>query len=163
MPEVQKEAVRLIEQALVAGGIVRERFDVNDAVEILLRHFAVKYVECLPLYNPERTEEVLVSILAKANFARANGVLNLESSIAEISADYPCASTGLKLAVDGAGQHQIFSTLLVILTRLSHTAPRQLFFDNMLWTVGVLCIQAGENPRMLREQLLAFLDPQKTA
>jgi flagellar motor component MotA len=163
MTNEQTEALRIIGETIGSGGIRQNLFAIDDSIEVLLRHFGAKYIECLPLYNPERTDEVAADIITKSEFARANGTLALEPLIAEISAaDYPCAVTGLKLVMEGSAQSLTFSVLLTILTRLSHTAPRQLFFDNLLWTVGTLCIQHGENPRLVRERLSAFLDPEKT-
>ena len=85
--------------------------------------------------------------------ARRQGLLSLEEDI-EVS-PYPLMRRGLQFVVDGTDP-KLLSEILERTILLSNDTPEKIM-ENCIIAVGVLGIQEGYSPRMLRENLQSFM------
>ena len=96
---------------------------------------------------------LLEKIIHLSNKARRQGLLSLEEDI-EVS-PYPLMRRGLQFVVDGTDP-KLLSEILERTILLSNDTPEKIM-ENCIIAVGVLGIQEGHNPRMLRENLQSFM------
>ena len=109
-----------------------------------------------PAKNPEEIairlatkQEIVESIVAIAELARAQGLLALE----EVHSDNPYFQLGLQLVVDGTDPEIVHA----ILERTKTTRIRELEENLTMMMEGLESLQAGDNPRLIEARLKAFL------
>ena len=110
-----------------------------------------KYIECtleekLPLLKR------IAEIINLANIARREGVLALEQQIERT--DDKLLQVGLGLVCDGTDP-ELVKEILNITIITSHKTGAELL-SQLIVQDGVLQIQAGHNPRIIQEKLLAY-------
>lgn len=135
----------------------------SDLFEMVLTH-ANKYTSAdLPAEiresNSKRITNVLVEILRLSNIARREGLLALEEYaegyIAEREPEEIFLKKAVLLIVDGTDPEYVRDILSAnILVCGTDTLQGYLKF---LYLHGILSIQAGENPRIIEEKILACL------
>ncbi|MBK9503285.1 MAG: hypothetical protein IPO06_28695 [Leptospiraceae bacterium] len=96
---------------------------------------------------------LLEKIIHLSNKARRQGLLSLEEDI-EVS-PYPLMRRGLQFVVDGTDP-KLLSEILERTILLSNDTPEKIM-ENCIIAVGVLGIQEGYSPRILRENLQSFM------
>ena len=96
---------------------------------------------------------LLEKIIHLSNKARRQGLLSLEEDIEVLP--YRLMRRGLQFVVDGTDP-KLLSEILERTILLSNDTPEKIM-ENCIIAVGVLGIQEGYSPRMLRENLQSFM------
>lgn len=100
----------------------------------------------------EGLRPVIDQMVAFADKARREGLLALEDDLEEI--ELPLLKFGLQLVVDGTDPDIITSAML---NTLPTSKARGTLLRDAVIMAGVLEIQAGTNPRVLKAVTLSFL------
>ena len=111
-----------------------------------------KYIECTP-EEKQPLQGKIAEIVNLANINRAQGVLALEQQIAKT--DDELTKIGIGLIVDGTDPELVKDILNTIIVTSSKTGAKLL--SQLMVLDGLLCIQAGYNPRIIEAKLLAYL------
>ena len=94
-------------------------------------------------------QEIIESIVAIAELARAQGLLALE----DVRGDDPYFQLGLQLVVDGTDPDIVHAILERTKTTMLHELEEKL----SMTMEGLEATQAGDNPRLIEARLKAFL------
>jgi flagellar motor component MotA len=101
-----------------------------------------------PQYLP-----LIEKLIHLSDKARRQGLLSLEEDIAQ--SPYPLMQRGLQFVVDGTDP-KLLSEILERTILLSNDTPEKIL-ENCIIAVGILAIQEGYSPRILRENLQSFM------
>ena len=111
-----------------------------------------KYIECT--YEEKKPLlKVVEQMIELAIIARKEGVLALEEQIEKL--DDRLLKIGLGLVVDGTDPDIVKNIMETTIVTSFKTGAELL--SQLIITEGLLSLQAGENPRLMEEKLLAFL------
>ena len=111
-----------------------------------------KYIECTP-EEKKPLQGKIAEIVNLANITRAQGVLALEQQIEKT--DDRLLQIGITLIVDGTDPEVVKNIIDTIIINTNKTGTELL--SQLMVREGLLAIQAGYNPSIIKAKLLAYL------